>query len=580
MIAKRSPQFVGSIIGLRSESTAQYRALHDHPFPAVIERISRSNIRNYSIFLRDGLLFSYYDYIGHDYAADMAAIGEDEVTRQWWTLTDAMQQPLEERRAAEWWATLQCLHEEAGQGTARHEAVTRMAFVAPLVPVVSRSSEPGAPVDGIDRLRVFQSRASLYFYVEARPDSEPEALPIQLQAAFELPSPPESMTPVFYTHRPRVFVTGCFDMLHSGHVEFFRAASSLGALCVGIGSDATVRGLKGRFTINSQEERRFMIEALSCVSECRVNSGGGFLDFEDDIRANAPDIFVTNGDGHSPAKEALCRELGIEYVVLDRQPHPGLPARSTTRLRGESTMPYRIDLAGGWLDQPYVSCHHPGPVITISIEPTIEFNDRSGMASSTRRKAVELWRTSIPHGDPVVLAKTLFAFENPPGTKEVAGSQDALGIVLPGLNYLYYERGYWPTRIESVNDDDLLEWLENRLHLVTLGPRASEFSVLEKTSIDFDGAKALATAADDCWRAILSRDARAMGDAFRRAFEAQVRMFPLMVDESIDRAIDLYRDRSLGWKLSGAGGGGYLVLVSEEPIEATHRIKIRRRSSL
>ena len=94
-----------------------------------------------------------------------------------------------------------------------------------------------------------------------------------------------------------------------------------------------------------------------------------------------------NEDGNAPAKSELCDKLGIEYKVLKRIPFADLPARSTTVLRTECDIPFRIDLAGGWLDQPFVSKFASGPVITISIEPTIEFNERSGMASSTRLKA-------------------------------------------------------------------------------------------------------------------------------------------------------------------------------------------------
>jgi hypothetical protein len=350
---------------------------------------------------------------------------------------------------------------------------------------------------------------------------------------------------------------------------------------VGIGSDATVHELKGRYTVNSERERRFMIQALGCVAECRVNSGSGILDFEHEVDDIRPDILVANEDGHSPAKEAFCRARGVDYVILSRKPHPGLPARSTTALRSECLIPYRIDLAGGWLDQPYVSKHHPGPVLTVSIEPTVEFNDRSGMASSTRRKAVDMWRTAIPHGDPELLARQLFAFENPPGKQEIAGSQDALGIVLPGLNYLYYAGGeYWPSRIESVHDEEVLRWLESRLHLVTLGPRGGDFVVTGETRIDETGARALADAADDAWRAILARDAVRFGDAFRRSFDAQIAMFPRMVDEGIRAVIERYKNSALGWKLSGAGGGGYLILVSDEPVESTLRIRIRRRDAM
>jgi hypothetical protein len=320
-----------------------------------------------------------------------------------------------------------------------------------------------------------------------------------------------------------------------------------------------------------------MIAALRCVKECRVNRGSGFLDFEEELHDLRPDLLVVNEDGHSPAKEALCRRLGIEYRVLQRIPRAGLPARTTTALRAESSIPFRIDLAGGWLDQPFVSCHHPGPVVTISIEPTVEFNDRSGMASSTRRRAIDLWHSAIPLGDPEQLARVLFSFENPPGTREVAGSQDALGIVLPGLNRLCYEGSYWPSRVESVHDEGVLSWLEDRLHLVTLGPRASSFRVLDDVRVDAAGARALSEAAEDCWRAVLARDARAFGDAFRRSFEAQVAMFPLMVDDNIRHVIEAAsRKGALGWKVSGAGGGGYLILVSETPVPNTVGVKIRR----
>ncbi|MFN6048668.1 MAG: cytidyltransferase, partial [Bacteroidota bacterium] len=108
-----------------------------------------------------------------------------------------------------------------------------------------------------------------------------------------------------------------------------------------------------------------------------------------------------------------------------------LPPRSTTALRSVCDIPFRLDLAGGWLDQPFVNALTSGPVITISVEPTHDFNARSGMSSSTRKAAIELWKTQIPDGNREILAKTLFCFENPPGTKEIAGSQDAIGLVFP-----------------------------------------------------------------------------------------------------------------------------------------------------
>jgi len=378
--------------------------------------------------------------------------------------------------------------------------------------------------------------------------------------------------------KTKVFVTGCFDMLHSGHVAFLEEAATHGDVYVGLGSDETVYDLKGRYPVNNQHERKYMIGALKCVKKCFINTGSGILDFLEELKQVSPDIFLVNEDGNTPAKARLSKELGIKYVVLKRIPHNGLPVRSTTALRNECTIPYRIDLAGGWLDQPFVSKLHPGPVITVSIEPTIEFNERSGMASSSRRKAIELWQNDIPAGNKEQLAKILFTYENPPGKKEVSGSQDALGIVLPGLNRLEYDGEYWPHSITSIHHEEVLHWIEEHLSLVTLGPRQAKFSVLQDTIISRKNTKALAEAAVACWDSIKKRDLRSFGKNFRKSFEAQVAMFPRMLDGDVETTIEKYRGQALGWKLSGAGGGGYLIVVSEHHIKGAMRIKVRRKS--
>jgi cytidyltransferase-like protein len=376
----------------------------------------------------------------------------------------------------------------------------------------------------------------------------------------------------------KVFVSGCFDLLHSGHVEFFREASTYGDLYVALGSDKTVYELKGRLPVNNEQERFFMVKSVSYVKETFISQGNGYLDFEKELREIRPDYFVVNEDGHTPAKQTLCEELGAEYVVLHRKPSPGLEARSTTALRRRSYIPYRIDLAGGWLDQPFVSKYYPGPVITISLEPTLVFNERSGMASSTRRAAIDLWGTKIPLGNYEKLAKILFCYDNPPGTKEISGSQDSIGIVFPGLAKADYEGEYWPIRFTHVTDEETLRFVESSLYLVTLGPRFEEFDVLADTRIDRDGAKALADATEGCWQAILDHDIHRFGNHFKESFEAQIAMFPNMLNEIVVTMIEQYKDTALGWKLSGAGGGGYLILISDEPIENATRVIARRES--
>ncbi|MFN2284231.1 MAG: adenylyltransferase/cytidyltransferase family protein, partial [Anaerolineae bacterium] len=354
----------------------------------------------------------------------------------------------------------------------------------------------------------------------------------------------------------KVFVSGCFDLLHSGHVEFFKEAASYGDLYVALGSDRTVNDLKGRPPINTESERLFMVQSVSWVKEAFISQGSGILDFVEELKAIQPDIFVVNEEGNTPDKRDLVESLGIEYHVLRREPHPGLAPRSTTALRNVCRIPYRIDVAGGWLDQPFVSKLYPGAVITISLEPTVEFNERSGMASSTRRAAIELWGPRLPIDNYEKLAKILFCYDNPPGTTEISGAQDTIGIVFPGLAKSYYEGEYWPTRIDSVQDEATLRFIENALYLIPLGPRESGFSVLSDTNITHEGAKALSEATDRCWDAILAHDIRGFGRYFRASLEAQVAMFPHMMTPMVAKLIDRYRDVALGWKLSGAGGGG------------------------
>lgn len=221
---------------------------------------------------------------------------------------------------------------------------------------------------------------------------------------------------------PKVFVSGCYDLLHSGHVQFFTLAAQYGDLYVALGSDKTIQGLKGRPPVNTERERLFMVGALGCVKDAFISTGSGMLDWEKEFRELRPNVFVVADDGDRPEKRKICEELGVKYVVLPRIPHDGLPVRSTTALRQANTFPYRIDMAGGWLDQPFVSTLHHGAVITFSIEPTHEFNERSGMATSTRKKAIEMWGPRLPAGDPEKLAKQLFCYDNPPGTTEVSGA--------------------------------------------------------------------------------------------------------------------------------------------------------------
>jgi cytidyltransferase-like protein len=386
---------------------------------------------------------------------------------------------------------------------------------------------------------------------------------------------------VFNLMNKRVFISGCYDLLHSGHVAFFKEASQYGDLYVGLGSDATISELKGRQTINSEQERLYMVKSVRFVKEAFINSGNGIMDFENELRTLKPDIFVVNEDGFSPAKQQLCDELGIELKVLERIPDAGLPPRSTTALRQSDNcmLPYRIDLAGTWIDQPYVSKYCPGWAITLSLEPIIEYNERCGMSTSTRNAAKKIWPYQLPLDKPERLAELLFKFENSPGSAIISGAQDAIGICIPGLVRHYYDNAFWPLKFESVHDEEILSWLEEHIYMVLLWPREKGLDLLKETYINTENVKNLTEAADRAWNAILKKDLVEFAEAFLDSFNAQVKMFPAMINPDVQRAIDEYKDGAIGWKLAGAGGGGYLILVSEQPVKGAMRIKIRRKDT-
>ena len=194
-------------------------------------------------------------------------------------------------------------------------------------------------------------------------------------------------------------VSGCFDLFHSGHVQFLKTAAEYGSLTVAVGSDNTVEQLKGRVPYYNEVQRLETVKACRYVAHAFIASGSGELDFMDDLfnsdLRDRPDIFIVNRDGASDRKQELCREYDTKYVVLNREPAPGLEAVSTSETL-KKMLPYRLDIAGGWLDQPMLSSIHKGSVIVASLEPSREFNRRSGMATSTRDSMFSIWGGRLP----------------------------------------------------------------------------------------------------------------------------------------------------------------------------------------
>ena len=213
---------MGGLISLLREYEERYIILHQHTFPGVLRRIRASHIRNYSIFLKDGLLFSHFEYRGNNFAADMAAMADDGTTKDWWKLTEPMQQPLPTRKDGEWWTTMESVARLASRPVTSAK-FRRYAFVTRLkhgTESALRTALAETP-PGIGRtitsarfrnVHLYRHDVGLYLYAEyAGSDIEADFLHLSRSKPFgrwrasieELCEPGsvwEQMKEVFHTH--------------------------------------------------------------------------------------------------------------------------------------------------------------------------------------------------------------------------------------------------------------------------------------------------------------------------------------------------------------------------------------------
>ena len=373
----------------------------------------------------------------------------------------------------------------------------------------------------------------------------------------------------------KVLVSGCYDLVHGGHIAFFKTAASYGNLYVSIGRDENLFLLKGKRPVFSEDERLYIVKSIRYVHEAFLASGKGVLDFEPDLKRIMPDMFVVNHDGHTKEKEKLCKQLGIEYIVLERIPEPGLPARSSTGTKREMRFPYRLCLAGGWMDQPWVSKIHPGSVVVAQIWPTMEFSDRSGLATSSRNVGISLWGDRYPDGTHEQNSKLLFGAENPPGKKYISGSQDHIGLIYPGVNRLCYNGGYWPERIESDTGRETCEWLSSVLHLIPLEPRPEGYDPLKVMNLERQFVKELGEAGDNCWEAIKNKDIIKLGKGLTDTILAWKKMLPLTVPDWVMELMETRYFPHYPGAITSGSGGGYVIVASEKEVEGAIKVRIR-----
>ena len=248
-------------------------------------------------------------------------------------------------------------------------------------------------------------------------------------------------------------------------------------------------------------------------------------------------------------------------------------------------IPNRLQLAGGWIDQPFVSRHNPQPpgsMVVVQIEPDFRPMDRSGIASGTRAIAMKLWKGRLPDRPPGELVRELYDAENK-GKAEPSGSQDMIGLVYPGVNRLDYDfnihGGVFTSHIESCNSPRVARWLSNVLHLIPIEPRPDGYSPLGVKNLEPKWVARLGQSGKDCYDAIVKLDVKKLGASLNLNMKCWETLMPHIVRHPALR-VDLmpilkaYQRQYPGAMYSGCGGG-YLIVVSPKPVPGAFKVNVR-----
>lgn len=248
-------------------------------------------------------------------------------------------------------------------------------------------------------------------------------------------------------------------------------------------------------------------------------------------------------------------------------------------------IPYRLALAGGWIDQPFVSRLNPTPpgsMVVVAVEPDFRFMDRSGIASGTRAIATRLWKGKLPNRSPAELVRELYMTENR-GKTEPSGSQDMIGLIYPGINRLDYDYavdgGVFPAHLESLNETRVARWFEQVMHILPVAPRPEGYAPLGAKHLSSQWVARLGQTGKDCFEAIRRRDLEALGASMNDCMRCWETLLPRTVRHpaltvDLKGILEAYQSRYPGAMYSGCGGG-YLFVVSAEPVPGAFQVKVR-----
>jgi hypothetical protein len=259
--------------------------------------------------------------------------------------------------------------------------------------------------------------------------------------------------------------------------------------------------------------------------------------------------------------------------------------KKLTIARAIGGIPNRFALAGGWIDQPFLSRHNPEPpgsMVVVSLEPTFRAMDRAGCASGTRAVATKLWKGKLPNRPPAELVRELYDAENK-GKSEPSGSQDMIGLIYPGINRLDYDfaanGGIFPTHIESLNNTRVARWLERVLYVLPIEPRPEGYNPLGEKNLNPKWIARLGRTGKNSFDAIRRMDIEALGASMNECMVCWETLLPQVVRHPILKAdlkaiLKSYQRDFPGAMYSGCGGG-YLFVVSREKVPGAFQINVR-----
>jgi hypothetical protein len=262
-----------------------------------------------------------------------------------------------------------------------------------------------------------------------------------------------------------------------------------------------------------------------------------------------------------------------------------MPKKTSPVAKLLGAIPNRLQLAGGWIDQPFVNEHNPKPpgaMVVVQIEPDFRPMNRSGIASGTRAIAMRIWKGKLPNRPPADLARELYEVENK-GKAEPSGSQDMIGLVYPGVNRLDYDfkvqGGVFPAHVESCNDPRVARWLSRVLYLLPVEPRPEGYNPLGIKNLDPKWVARLGQSGQDCYHAIVKKDVQALGASFNLNMKCWETLLPHVVRHPLIRfdlmpLLKAYQQQYPGAMYSGCGGG-YLIVASNEPVPGAFQVNVR-----